>query len=102
MCFICKSIYKFIQYTVDWVKTNIKNFSSGQNNVAKNKLFFCELQLITALLLIRDSYTGPQKWKKNPGGGGGGGGNNKKKLAKLVSWLNQRKVDLMFSLAPAC
>ena len=47
--------WKFIQFATNWDKTQIlKNFCS--NNTKNGLLFFCELQPITVLLLICDSY----------------------------------------------
>ena len=50
--------WKCIQYTIHWKKTKIwKKFSLDKINGTKNSLFlFRELQLITVLLLICDSY----------------------------------------------
>ena len=50
--------WKCIQYTRHWKKTQIwKKFSLDKINGTKNSLFlFRELQLITVLLLICDSY----------------------------------------------
>ena len=50
--------WNFIQHTIHWNKIQmLKKFTSDKINVKKNPLFFFrELQLITPLLLIRDSY----------------------------------------------
>ena len=58
---ICKSIHilwKCIQYTIHWDKTQIlkKNPLDKINCTKKPYLFFREVQLITVLLLICDSY----------------------------------------------
>ena len=56
--------WKFIQYTIHWDKTQILQKSPSEKiNVTKNPLFFFrELQLITILLLIRNSYTSRSTW----------------------------------------
>ena len=50
--------WKFIQYTIHWDKIQrLKKFPSDKINVTKMHSFlFCELQLITVLLLICNSY----------------------------------------------
>ena len=54
--YINSEFWKFIQYTIHWDKTQtLKKFPSDKTNVSKN--FFRGLQLITVLLLIRNSYT---------------------------------------------
>ena len=57
--------WKFIQYTIHWDKTQmLKKFPLDKINVTINALtsFFHELQLITVLLLIRNSYI---SWSTN-------------------------------------
>ena len=60
-CFlICKSMYILkvyqIHYTLRW-NTNLKEIPMGQKKrYKKYPFFFCELQLITVLLLICNSY----------------------------------------------
>ena len=58
---ICKIyiFWKFIQDNIHWDKTqHVKKNSFGLNKrYKKNSFFFHELQLITVLLLIPDSYT---------------------------------------------
>ena len=52
-------LWKFIQYTVHWDKTQVlKKISFGKKNVTKNVIpfFFCDLQIIIVLLLICHSY----------------------------------------------
>ena len=50
--------WKCIQYTIQWDKIQmLKKFPSNKISSTKNAIFFfCELQLITVLLLICDSY----------------------------------------------
>ena len=48
---------KFFQYNIQWDKTQMsKKIPSGNINVAKNAFFLHQLQLITILILINNSY----------------------------------------------
>ena len=63
--FVKENIFqKFIQYTIHGDKTQIlQKFPSDKINVTKNAFFFFhELQLITVLLLICNSYTSWSTW----------------------------------------
>ena len=57
-CYVKVCIFwKCIQYTIYWDKTQmLKKITLVKVNGAKSALFFCELQLITVLLLTCDSY----------------------------------------------
>ena len=58
-------LWKFIQYTIHWDKTQMlkKKFLWTKQRLQKMLSFlFCKLQLITVLLLICNSYTSWSTW----------------------------------------